>query len=173
MAPRRPTSRGARLDVAYQTGRRGEDEPSWMAEDDELHDAFAEGRREHDNDETEERRRRAQERRAHPRARTRPRAGEPPRDDEEHPADDVVPVLADERPPAREFDRSLFQPGDGGGLLLGALLYALGVAYLNEGAYGVKRWASAKFLNHVLPPSGGRGRRTQRTRPAAPSRRAA
>lgn len=44
--------------------------------------------------------------------------------------------------------------GDGGGLVFGLIAYAVGMAYLREGSYGIRRWLSAKFINRVLPAKG-------------------
>ena len=163
--------RTARLQVAYDQGRRGETPAPVVANDPELLAAYDEGLSDHEDAASRPSRAPARRRPSSPGQRrpARVRQLHPVPADPTSEITGTSPTTSRPAPKQRpeggggvDWHTPSFLSSDGSGFLLGLFVYALGLAYLRYGAAGVKGWLAAKFLNNppatlvsTTPPSNG------------------
>lgn len=167
------STKSASASVAYDLGRRGEPMPTWVSDDPKLVQAYERGVDDLDGAGGEQPKTpRTTARRAPggPRSAGRPHSTtrSPRRPAEPAPAAPATPgrpvvgrageVGGTQAPVSMSVPRpTLRLGGDGTGLALGLVLYALGINYIRHGWPGVTGWLRAKFLNRPMAETAERG----------------
>ena len=143
MAARPPTK--ARARTAWDVGRSGDAPPEWISGNADLLAAYDQGLAAHED---------AVAKAKAPAPEPAPFETIPTRSEEDRaPGRDRQPSAPSEPPsplPSGGTPAWLSRPvggGDGTGLLLGVVAYAVLLNFIRKGPQGVKDWANAKFLN--------------------------